>query len=134
MSASANQPTSEKLISAAAMGAPTLEAFASASGDTNQIHLSEEVAKRSGLPGVIVHGMLSASLLSSFACEQVMDRFPGMRMSGLQIRFRAMVLRGESLVLRATVKDFSESSATIELSAKNAKGELVVSASATFST
>ncbi|MBT4939146.1 MAG: dehydratase, partial [Rhodospirillaceae bacterium] len=40
-----------------------LALFAGASGDHNPIHLDDEEAKKGGLPGVIVHGMLSMALL-----------------------------------------------------------------------
>ena len=36
--------------------------YAAASGDDNPIHLSEEVARSVGLPGVIAHGMYTMAL------------------------------------------------------------------------
>lgn len=119
---------SERLVPAGYLNAARLEKFAEASGDNNPIHLNEEIAKRAGLPGVIVHGMLSASLLSSMVCEWLGRERSGARLTSLRYRFRAMVARDESLVLRAE----PSGECAIEFSAQNARGELVVSGSAEY--
>lgn len=41
---------------------PDLLRYASASGDDNPIHLSDQAARDAGLPGVIAHGMLTMGL------------------------------------------------------------------------
>lgn len=119
---------SEKMIPAGYLDAQRIEAFAEASGDRNPIHLNDEIAKRAGLPGVIVHGMLSASLLSSLVCDWLGNERPGARLASLHFRFRAMVERGESLILRANPSGEN----AIEFSAQNARGEVVVSGSAEY--
>ncbi len=66
--------------------------------------------------------------MTAFACERAAREYPGWGLATLQIRFRAMVERGESLVLQATAKD----AGIYEVTAKNARGEVAVSAVATF--
>lgn len=42
-----------------------LRNFSGVSGDTNPMHLNEEYARNAAFGGIIVHGMLTASLLSA---------------------------------------------------------------------
>lgn len=123
-----DQVTSEKIIPSQFLSSERLAQYAEASGDHNPIHLSDEVARNAGLPGVIVHGMLTASLMSGFACEKRLQSRSEVRVSSLQIRFRAMVQRGESLILHAIPKGND----SLEVLAKNSSGDTVVSALVTF--
>ncbi len=47
--------------------------FSGVSGDTNPMHLNEEYAKNTVFKGTIVHGMLSANLISAV----IGTRLPG---------------------------------------------------------
>jgi acyl dehydratase len=44
-----------------------LRRYAEASGDDNPIHLDDAAARRVGLPGVVVHGMLMMARLGAYA-------------------------------------------------------------------
>lgn len=101
-----------------------LKAYSQASGDYNQIHLEDSAAQAIGLPGVIVHGMLVASL-----CSQVVRKAVG-EISGsdiilkkIQYRFRAMTYPGDVLTAKVVQKS---GSSQLEFSAVNQKGETVL--------
>lgn len=60
-----------------------LARYAEASGDTNPIHLDDEIARAVGLPGVIAHGMFTMAL----AARAVGDWFPGAEVVSLGCKF-----------------------------------------------
>ncbi len=72
------------------------ERYAAASGDHNPIHLDPEVARRAGLPGVILHGLCTLA----FAQRDLIARYcpddPG-RLVSLGARFAAPVFPGDTL-------------------------------------
>ncbi|MGZ3689223.1 MAG: MaoC family dehydratase, partial [Bdellovibrionota bacterium] len=102
-----------------------LRSYADASGDPNPIHLDDQVAKRAGLPGIIAHGMLSAAFLAERAQKFMSDEVSAkdFRLKQFKTRFKAMTLLGDVISLGGEVKEVLESSVTLELSAKNQKGE-----------
>lgn len=120
--------------------------YAHASGDHNPIHLSEEVARRMGLPGVIAHGMLIASYIGAVAeeyarsaaqseAEEEPSGAPGLRPSPrfprcihCATRFKNMTLLGEQLTVRGAVKSVVDGVATLELEARNEAAELKTTA------
>ena len=106
-----------------------LRFYADASGDFNPIHLDEEVAKKNGLPGIIAHGMLTAGFLAERARELV----PGWDVKRVQSRFRSMTLLGDVISLTGTVKAADGKSITLDLQARNQKGEVTTTASVTLS-
>lgn len=57
--------------------------YAEASGDTNPIHLDDDIARAVGLPGVIAHGMFTMAL----AARAVGDWFPGAEVVSLGCKF-----------------------------------------------
>jgi acyl dehydratase len=73
--------------------------YAGASGDFNPIHVVDEEAKRTGLPGIIQHGMLTmaqmGTLLSPFLAEGFIEHF--------QTRFVGMLFLDEQLVIGGQV-------------------------------
>lgn len=79
-------------------------AFAGLSGDGNPVHLDEEAAIAAGFPGTIVHGMLSAALISRILGTQLPG--PGTIYLGQEMRFRRPILPGEEVV--ATVEVVSQ--------------------------
>ena len=100
-----------------------LKAYASASGDTNEIHLDEEVAKANGLPGIIAHGMLTAAFIAERAREFCAGDGIWITHS-VQNRFKAMTFPGDVISVGGSVKQVSEAELTLELQAKNQRGEL----------
>lgn len=105
--------------------APQLREYAEASGDFNSIHLDREVALKEGLPGIIAHGMLSAAFLA----ERARAVAPGYTLKNYKCRFKAMVALGDEVNVGGVVKEMSENRLTLDLTAKNQRGELVTTAS-----
>lgn len=111
-----------------------LRAYADASGDFNQIHLNEDVAKKSGLPGVIAHGMLISAFLARRATDAIfkdldLNQF---RLVKYQTRFRAMTFLGDTPIVGGSVKEWSSDEIVLDLQAKNQRGELIATGSARF--
>ena len=80
----------------AAITLEQLRDYAQASGDHNPIHLDEEQARAAGLPQVIAHGMLIASLLYMRAQSELSRRgLSDYQFVASQTRFRAMVFIGD---------------------------------------
>lgn len=99
-----------------------LRDYAEASGDRNPIHLDEAVARSVGLPGVIVHGMLSMAFLADY----LRGIFPEARydLKRLSTRFRRVTFPDDKLVLGGIVKRASAAEWAVEVWAKNGKGEI----------
>ncbi len=76
-----------------------LALFAGASGDHNPIHLDDEEARSTGLPGVIVHGMLTMAILGQLLTSVV----PQDRIRDYTSRFKAMAFPGDTLTCKGTV-------------------------------
>ncbi|MGF1627360.1 MAG: MaoC family dehydratase [Alphaproteobacteria bacterium] len=77
--------------------------FAGVSGDTNPLHLDEEFASRTRFGGRIVHGMLTASLISTLIGTKLPG--PGCIYISQDLRFRAPVRVGDTVETRATVTE-----------------------------
>lgn len=80
-----------------------LRNFSGVSGDTNPMHLNEEYAKSTSFKGCVVHGLLTASLLSTV----IGTKLPG---SGCiyvsqSLFFKAPVYVGETVYAKAIVKE-----------------------------
>ena len=102
-----------------------LQAYASASGDFNPIHLDAEVARNAGLPGTIAHGMLIAAFIAERA-ESFIHReakLDGFKVVHFQTRFKAMTFIGDTPSVGGVVKECSPQSISLDLHAKNQKGE-----------
>ena len=106
-----------------------LQRYATASGDSNPIHLDEEAAHRVGLDSVIAHGMLSMAFLGQFVTQQIAD-IPEAFVAQLKVRFHNMVRLGDTLTCLGAVKARSKDEngrelVHIECWAQNQKGEHV---------
>jgi len=73
-----------------------LQNYAKVSGDHNEIHLDDRIARAHGLPGVIVHGMYLAGLMTSRA---VGIKGAGKKIGKVKFRFKSMTLPEEQLLL-----------------------------------
>ncbi len=77
--------------------------FAGVSGDTNPVHINQLFAEATPFKGRIAHGMLSASFISTVLGTRLPG--PGAVYIGQNLRFRAPVKAGDTVVARATVKE-----------------------------
>ena len=98
--------------------------FAGVSGDTNPLHLDEEFAKRTRFGGRIVHGMLTASLISTLIGTKLPG--PGCIYLKQDLRFKAPVRVGETVETRATVLDINTERRRVKLRTVCSVGETVV--------
>lgn len=73
--------------------------YSPASGDPMPIHLDEQVALDSGLPGIIAHGLCTMAMASWGVLTQVGDGDVH-RLKRLAVRFSAMVRPGDDLRTR----------------------------------
>lgn len=78
-----------------------LRNFSGVSGDTNPMHLNEEFAKQTQFGHCIVHGMLTASLLSNVIGNQLPG--PGCIYLSQNLKFTAPVYVGDTVYASATV-------------------------------
>lgn len=76
--------------------------FAGVSGDTNPVHLDEEFASQTIFKSRIAHGMLSASFISTVVGTKLPG--PGCIYVSQNLKFRAPVRAGDTVVAIATVK------------------------------
>ena len=75
--------------------------FAGVSGDSNPLHLSETFASHARTRGRVVHGMVTASLISTLVGTRLPG--PGSLWMGQQLNFRVPVRVGETVVAEAVV-------------------------------
>lgn len=78
-----------------------LRNFSGVSGDTNPMHLNEEYAKKTMFKGCIVHGMLTASLISAVIGTKLPG--PGCIYVSQSLKFKAPVRVGDTVYARATI-------------------------------
>lgn len=74
--------------------------YAEASGDDNPIHLDRQAARRSGFPGVIVHGMCTMAFASKVLLDNLAGGDPG-RLRRLSVQFSRPVFPGQTITTRA---------------------------------
>jgi NAD(P)-dependent dehydrogenase (short-subunit alcohol dehydrogenase family)/acyl dehydratase len=72
--------------------------YAAASGDDNAIHLDPEVARRGGLPGVILHGLCTMAFAQRDLVASLCEGDPT-RLARLAVRFARPVFPGQALLL-----------------------------------
>lgn len=80
-----------------------LRNFSGVSGDTNPMHLNEEFASKTPFGGCIVHGMLTASLISAVIGTKLPG--PGCIYMSQTLKFLAPVRVGDTVYAVATVKE-----------------------------
>ena len=77
--------------------------FSGVSGDTNPLHLNQVFAENSIFKSRIAHGMLSASFLSTIFGTKLPG--PGCIYLSQNLRFKAPVRVGDTVLARATVRE-----------------------------
>lgn len=80
-----------------------LKLFSGVSGDTNPMHLNEEYARQTMFGRCIVHGMLTASLISATIGTKLPG--PGCIYLGQTLRFTAPVYVGDTVYAVVRVKE-----------------------------
>ena len=80
-----------------------VEAYGALSGDLNPIHFDQAFAERSMFKGTIVHGMLTAGLISTVLGTKLPG--PGCIALGVNLRFRGPVRVGDTVTATCTVRE-----------------------------
>jgi (3R)-3-hydroxyacyl-CoA dehydrogenase / 3a,7a,12a-trihydroxy-5b-cholest-24-enoyl-CoA hydratase / enoyl-CoA hydratase 2 len=76
-----------------------MQRYASASGDTNPIHLDDEAARLARLPGVILHGMCTMAFAAKAAVNGLAGGDPT-RVRRISVAFSKPVFRGQELTTK----------------------------------
>lgn len=90
-----------------------IDAFAALTGDTNPVHLDSEYAATTPFKARIAHGMLSAGLISTVLGTQLPG--PGCIYLEQQMKFKAPVFIGDTLVATVTVEDINQRRGRVSL-------------------
>src|SRR5690242_10079583 len=98
--------------------------FAAISGDHNPVHLDEVFARTTRFKGRIVHGMLSASFLSTVIAARLPG--PGTIYLTQNLSFRAPVRIGDAVEARVTITDIIREKARVALKTVCRVGDTVV--------
>jgi acyl dehydratase len=106
--------------------------YAGASGDLNPMHYDDELARSAGYPSVFGQGMLTASLLATFATDwlgaDTVRRFA--------VRFREQVWPDDVLTCAGTVasvvSDGDADRVTVELAVRRQTGGVAATGTAEF--
>lgn len=98
--------------------------FAGVSGDTNPVHLDQEFAASTMFGGRIAHGMLSAGLISAVFGTRLPG--PGCIYLSQNLKFKAPVKIGDTVVARVTVKELKSEKRRAVFSTVCTVGETVV--------
>jgi acyl dehydratase len=98
--------------------------YAAASGDDNPIHLDEVAAVEAGLPGRIVHGMLTMGMFGTAASEWAGG---ATNIRAVSCRFRALVMIGDVVTISGVVARVEGDVVTVEASIVNQRQEPVLS-------
>ncbi|ASN06110.1 MaoC/PaaZ C-terminal domain-containing protein [Virgibacillus necropolis] len=104
--------------------------YAGASGDYNPIHTIDDEAKKTGLPGIIAHGMWTMGNLAKLFTPYYEDGF----IQDYTIRFKGMVFLNDVLTLKAIVQDVRETHMDFKVYAINQDGKEVIKGKVKFLT
>lgn len=116
------RPTTEQLVK-----------WAGASGDYNQIHYDKDFAMEKNLPGVIVHGRLTASMLGQLVTDWIGEEG---WLSKFACQFRGMNLPDRDLFLKGKVtrkyREDGHHYVECEVWAENEQGQITAPGTATI--
>ena len=103
-------------------------AFAQVSGDFNPVHVDAEAAAQSPFGERIVHGMLTASLLSALLATEL----PGAIYLSQTLEFLRPVKLGDTVTAHVTITAIDEAKRrlTLATSVRNARGKNVITGEA----
>jgi len=98
--------------------------FAGISGDTNPVHLNHEFASETMFEGRIAHGMLTASFISTVIGTKMPG--PGCIYVNQNLRFKAPVKSGDTVLATVTVMNTVPEKRFVELKTVCTVGDKVV--------
>lgn len=101
-----------------------LRNFSGVSGDINPMHLNEEFASKTMFKGCIVHGMLTASLISAVVGNRLPG--PGCIYISQSLKFKAPVRVGDTVYAKAVITDLNPEKKRVTLETKCYVGDTVV--------
>lgn len=106
-------------------------AFAEISLDNNPIHLSDKYAKESVFGRRVVHGMLTAGLISAVIANRLPG--PGSIYLGQDLRFTAPVFPGDTVTATVEITELREDKKIVKLTTTcvNQHGQAVITGLAT---
>ncbi len=114
-------------------GTQQLVKWAGASGDFYQIHYDKDFAIGAGLPGVIVHGWLTASFLGQLLTDWMGERS---QLKKFGCSYRGMLFPGQPITCKGKVTKKYEKDGQhfieCDIWAENPKGESMVPGNATI--
>ena len=105
--------------------------FAGLTGDFNPVHVDADAAAASGFGERIVHGMLTASLLSTLLAMQLPG--PGAIYLAQSVNFLRPVKLGDTVTARVEISaiDIVKRRLTLATTVRNARGKSVIAGEAT---
>ena len=106
------------------VGDTEMRLFADLTGDTNPLHFDDDFAERSLFKGRVVHGMCTASLISTVIGTRLPG--PGCVYLSQSLRFTAPVRPGDEIVARAVVDRLIPERHRVELETTCSVGERIV--------
>ena len=98
--------------------------FAGISGDNNPVHMNEVYARSTAFKGRIVHGLLSASFVSTVIASRLPG--PGSIYLSQNLRFKAPVRAGDTVEARVTITDIILEKSRVALKTVCSVGDTVV--------
>ena len=98
--------------------------FAGISGDNNPVHMNENYARATVFKGRIVHGLLSASFVSTVIASRLPG--PGSIYLSQNLRFKAPVRAGDTVEARVTITDIILEKSRVALKTVCSVGDTVV--------
>jgi acyl dehydratase len=103
--------------------------YAGASGDFNPIHIDEEFATAVGLPGKILHGLWTMAQVARAQTEAAGGPEALRRLS---VQFRGMGFPEQELVVRSTVREVADGTASVDTVAEQSGNQIIRNAEATL--
>jgi len=91
-----------------------LREYAKASGDTNPIHTSDEIAERAGLKGIIAHGLFSFGFITKLF-EDFLEHGTYGTLIETDVDMRGMVRPGDLLITKAIAKEVNGKRVTFDV-------------------
>ena len=109
-----------------AITAKDVDNFANLTGDDNPLHMSDEFAREHLFGERVVHGMLSASFISTIICTKIPGR--GALWQSQTLEFKGPARIGDTIKVEAEVTYRSEAQRILVLaiSVDNQKGEPLI--------
>jgi acyl dehydratase len=94
--------------------------YAGASGDFYEIHYDQEYARSTGLPGVILHGLLKAGFLAQLVTSTL---GPGGVLRSFEVSYRGLDFPGRPCRCRGRLTGMNDGLATLEIWTEDPEGK-----------